>query len=403
MDIKPSEQIKKHIQNLWNKYLLAEITNDIMLNEISSGLYVKNPDMQWIESLNKQNPLKYGIVSIGFSDTVDDAIENLYNYPEEFLPYSELTNLIGPEEMYEKIMSGIISQTEIYDEKNITDNPYNKHIHIYKKIKNALLLKTHETLPFEFFQSYNNSFNTENPFLHIKTGFFKEKVSYPVLLENNKVWMSIVMSEILSMQKEIEKAHGNVITYGLGLGYYTFMVSEKENVDTVTVVEMNEEVIRLFKEQMLPYFPNKDKIRIIKEDAFTYIKSQEDNMYNFAFADFWKGVEDGVFLYLKLLPSTQKLKNTEFDFWIERCFMEYYFRPVLIKMLYEKAFKKNINIYEPSKSIQKLKKDFEHFIKKQNIIISSEKDVDTLISDAKIKKVIYKFAASINYRHEFKS
>ena len=65
--------------------------------------------------------------------------------------------------------------------------------------------------------------------------------------------------------------------------------------------------------------------------------------------------------------------------------------------------KKNINIYEPSKSIQKLKKDFEHFIKKQNIIISSEKDVDTLISDAEIKKVIYKFAASINYRHEFKS
>ena len=114
-------------------------------------------------------------------------------------------------------------------------------------------------------------------------------------------------------------------------------------------------------------------------------------------------MEDGVFLYLKLLPSAQKLKNTEFDFWIERCFMEYYFRPILIKMLYEKAFKKNINIYEPSKSIQKLKKDFEHFIKKQNIIISSEKDVDTLISDAEIKKVIYKFAASINYRHEFKS
>ena len=90
------------------------------------------------------------------------------------------------------------------------------------------MLKTHETLPFEFFQSYNNSFNTENPFLHIKTGFFKEKVSYPVLLENNKVWMSIVMSEILSMQKKIEKAHGNIITYGLGLGYYTFMVSERK-------------------------------------------------------------------------------------------------------------------------------------------------------------------------------
>lgn len=392
MDIQPTENIKKDIHNLWNKYLIAEITNDIILNEISSGLYVENPDMQWIESINSKNPLTEGIVSIGFSDTIDDAIENLYNYAEEFLPYSNLTKTMTADEMYDAIIKNIISQTQIFDKKEITENPYNKHIKIYKEIKNKLTLHMHETLPYEFFQSYNTSYNAKNPFLHIKAGFFKENVSFPVLLENNNVWMSVVMSEILSMRNEINKTHGNVITYGLGLGYYTFMVSQKENVDSVTVVEMNKEIIDLFKKQMLPYFPNKEKIKIVNADAFEYIKTQKDGEFDFAFADFWENVQHGLSLYLKFMPSTAKFKKTHFDFWIERCFMEYYFRPVLIKLLYEKSHKKNANIYAAEKDISKIQKEFESFIKKQNIIISSIFDINNFISDENLKNLIHAFA-----------
>ena len=65
-------------------------------------------------------------------------------------------------------------------------------------------------------------------------------------------------------------AFGNVLTFGLGLGYYAYMVSEKESVESVTIVEMNEDVIQLFKKYVLPQFKNAEKIKIIKADAFEY-------------------------------------------------------------------------------------------------------------------------------------
>lgn len=398
MDIHPKEEIRKYIQKLWHSYLLAEIVNDLMLSEIANGLYIENPDMDWIKTLKGRNPLIDGIVSIGFSDTIDDALENLYTYPENFIPYSELTHTMNMEDMYEKIISNIISQTDIYDTKEISENPYNKHIRIHKEIKNKLTLHMYETLPYEFFQSYNTSYNEKNPFLHIKAGFFKEAVSYPVLLENNNVWMSIVMSEILSMKNEIEKAQGRVITYGLGIGYYTFMVSQKENVESVTVIEMNEEIIDLFKKQMLPHFPNRNKIKIINGNALEYIKIQKDGDFDFAFADFWEGVEDGLLFYLKFMPLTKNFEKTHFDFWIERCFMEYYFRPVLMKMLYEKTFKKHINIYDDNKQISKVQKNFESFLKKKNIIISSIQEINYLLSDENVKNLIHNFAV-FNYKN----
>ena len=40
-----------------------------------------------------------------------------------------------------------------------------------------------------------------------------------------------------------------------------YMVSEKENVETVTVVDTNEDVIRLFKKYILPQFKNAHKVK----------------------------------------------------------------------------------------------------------------------------------------------
>lgn len=87
--------------------------------------------------------------------------------------------------------------------------------------------------------------------------------------------MSVVLSEIESMKEPLERAAGKVITYGLGLGYYTFMASEKEDVESVTVVELNPHMISLFKKKLLPHFPHKEKVHIIEGDALVYIKSRK--------------------------------------------------------------------------------------------------------------------------------
>ena len=58
----------------------------------------------------------------------------------------------------------------------------------------------------------------------------------------------------------LKKAHGRVLTFGLGLGYFTYHAAENPEVESVTVVDISPDVIALFKEQILPQFPHKEKV-----------------------------------------------------------------------------------------------------------------------------------------------
>lgn len=83
-------------------------------------------------------------------------------------------------------------------------------------------------------------------------------------------------SEIETMRAPIEEATGRVVTFGLGLGYFAYMVSEKPDVTSLDIVERSEEAIALFERNILPQFPNKEKIRIIRSDAFGFLN---ENMW----------------------------------------------------------------------------------------------------------------------------
>lgn len=83
-------------------------------------------------------------------------------------------------------------------------------------------------------------------------GFFEEEFKFPTVSENNRIWMTITPNEIETMKEAVDKAFGSILTFGLGLDYYAYMVSEKDNVESVTVVETNDDVIHLFKEHILP-------------------------------------------------------------------------------------------------------------------------------------------------------
>ena len=88
--------------------------------------------------------------------------------------------------------------------------------------------------------------------------------------------MAVKPSEIETMRAPIEEATGRVVTFGLGLGYFAYMVSEKPDVTSLDIVERSEEAIALFERHILPQFPNKEKIRIIRSDAFGFLS---ENMW----------------------------------------------------------------------------------------------------------------------------
>ena len=197
-------------------------------------------------------------------------------------------------------------------------NPYFKNIVIPKKKVSTWELGYQSYQPYEGFV-YDDIDVLGNYREIPKIGFFTEEFSFPTVFEDGVEWMAIKPNEIETMKPHIEKMWGDVCVFGLGIGYFAYMVSEKTNVSSVTVVERDSSVINLFEKYILPQFPNKDKIKIVKSDAFDFVKKQmAEKKFNCAFVDLWHDVSDGVDLYVKMKKLEAKSPTTEFCYWIEK-------------------------------------------------------------------------------------
>lgn len=203
-------------------------------------------------------------------------------------------------------------------------NPYYQNIHVPTVGHRGFELKQESFQPYEAFVC-NDMERTEDGKLLPPIGFFSSEFRFPAILEQGRIWMTVTPNEIETMKTPIERAHGNVLTFGLGLGYYAYMVSQKSEVDHVTIVDCSEEIISLFTTYLLPQFPNKEKINIIHSDAFEYAKTHYAcTTYDYVFTDLWHDVSDGMELYLKMKEFEPLNPNAEYDYWIEtsiRCYL----------------------------------------------------------------------------------
>ena len=130
--------------------------------------------------------------------------------------------------------------------------------------------------------------------------------------------MTLLPNETITIKPHVENSFGRVLTFGLGLGYFALSAAAKDSVSSVTVVERDENVIKLFSDVILPRFSCKDKIKMIKADAFEYAEQNyAKNLYDFVFADIWHDPSDGVELYLKMKEYEKLCPNCKYEYWIE--------------------------------------------------------------------------------------
>ena len=169
-------------------------------------------------------------------------------------------------------------------------------------------------------------------------GYFSERFTFPAILENGVEWMTVTPNEIGTMRAPIAAAHGRVLTLGLGLGYFAFCAAEKETVERVTVVERDADVIDLFTRYILPQFPHKEKIEIVKADAFDHLETLTPDDFDYLFADLWHDQSDGLPLYLRLRRMEQEKCWKQTDYWIE---------PTLLSSLRHMVYDKITDTDEP--------------------------------------------------------
>ncbi len=244
-------------------------------------------------------------------------VHPLDNDPEKgyvmhrFIEITHLEELAGRE-----YTQKLIAQAKRYTKEQYDSDPFLRSIHVRDALIGDFLLMNAEYARGEFFQYDMPDLESDLvvPFL----GFCSENVIFPAVYEKEMPWVSVCPSEINSMNREIGKAQGNCLILGLGLGYYPYRISFSDAVKSITIIERQQEIIDLFKRYILPQFPYKDKITVVKSDAYAYLDNVVPGQFDFCFADIWEGQKDGAYHYARIKPYEYKLPGTLFTYWIEK-------------------------------------------------------------------------------------
>ncbi len=246
-----------------------------------------------------------------------------YNLKDEYSFYLLLINVLNLDiednEQKQFLDEYLLNSIKALDVNEYKLDEYYKNIQINEINSSNWKFEKHKYMPYQGF-IYDDievlNSNKEKAAL----GFFKEEFEYLRVLENGVEWMSVTPNEINTMKKPIQNAFGRVVTFGLGLGYFAYHTSRKENVKEVIIVEQDKNVINLFKENILNKFEYKNKIKIVEMDAFDYFKNYQD--YDYLFIDLYHDVSDGIEVYLKF-KKLEKDKNVKIDYWIEKSILSY--------------------------------------------------------------------------------
>ena len=316
-------------------------------------VFIDNPHLF---DLKDNNQSEYDIKKNLF-----EKLERLYPYPNKF------------------VKDNILWDTQIIKADHFNKNPYlnliknvsfNKDNWSIKQVK-----RTAFTLcPYQEEYAYGSNYA-----LKMGIATFDKDYYYPSIRLYDQEWMSLNQHEIRTMETPIAIAKGKVLTLGLGLGYFAFMASNKEEVEEVHIVEMDLELIKLFNEYLLPLFPNKEKIHIHKADAYRFIESVKDGDYNYIFSDLWQDVSDGVVSYLKLKKVFHSFKKTICAYWIEGSIISY-LRLLVIGVMNDEYYHLDSD-YD----------DVQKFIKNKlvNYQISTSHDIDALLSNQGLKSLFF--------------
>ena len=280
------------------------------------------------------------------------------------------------EDNIEVMDSYILNNLKKLDDKEYLNNPYVQTIKATGKYKKyALKYIVYE--PYQLFAYDDISLEGDKENSHI--GYFDHKFSYLALTEGNNIWMSLNPNEIETMKPYIEKAQGNVLVLGLGMGYVPFMMALKDNVKSVTIIEKDPDIIALFNSLIYPSFKNKDKIKIIQDDAVNYVK--KNNKFDYMFADLWHSPEDGLPLFVSL-----KRENRNIDCWLEVS-MYALLRRCMISLIEETTLKYGEENYNFAKTYTD-KVINKYYRKAKSLTLNVDEDLNKLLDNNNLLELI---------------
>ena len=211
----------------------------------------------------------------------------------------------------------IVPMVRELDPSVFESDPYYQTVRFPTGKQGKWELKTMELAPCEAFVC-NDFLVTRDNRMIPQIGFFMREFKFPGVLENGREWMTLMPNETVTTRPALDRAHGRVLTFGLGLGYFAYMAARKPEVESVTVVDLSADAIALFEKNLLPQMECRDKLRVVHADAFEFAKKHYPaGEFDFVFADIWHDVSDGKDLYLRFKSMETLAPDMEYTYWLE--------------------------------------------------------------------------------------
>ena len=316
---------------------------------------------------------------------VNDYITDILDYNGKVLTPQKGKKLIEILKKYNVPHEGLK-----YDLKMLTKNPYYQDIKLdnvnYKTVRyEKVTIKKRTLMSMNFHQPMGKYLFHYHPI-----GYFETDIDLPVLKEGEKVWMSPAISEIESMREGIEKGHGKCLTMGLGIGVLPYLWLLKDEVESVTVVEFNQDVINLFEKYIRPQFKIPKKLEIIHNNTFDYYNEEFLKKFDYVYVDFWESTEDGLAFYTKLMEK--KVNFPHMDYWVENSILndvKYIVTPYLYTVYKGNSIVDYISSFNEDSRELTIKAN--RYFKTRNDVIRTE---DELLSIIHGKHVLRKILAS---------
>lgn len=315
---------------------------------------------------------------------VNNYITDILNYTERILtPHKE-------KELIKILKKYNVPHDDLkYDLKILTDNPYYRDIKLDNVYSDTVryekaTIKKRTLMNMNFHQPMGKYLFHYHPI-----GYFETDINLPVLKEGMKVWMSPAVSEINSMRDGIKKGHGKCLTMGLGIGVIPYLWLLKDEVESVTVVEFNQDVINLFEKYIRPQFKTNKKLELIHGNAFDYYNEEFLNQFDYVYVDFWESTKDGLEFYTKLMEK--KVDFPRVDYWVEDsmlCDVKYIVAPYLYTLYSDKSIIDFISSIDGDS--KELAKKVNKYFKTRNDVVRTE---DELLSIIHGKDVLRKILA----------
>lgn len=271
----------------------------------------------------------------------------------------------------------LLSCIQKLDEEKYLSNPY------YQKFKDIVVkdgkyeLVKDRYLPYELF-AYKDMCRFDNSYIEKNSlGYFDKEYDFLALTQNGVTWMSITPNEIETMENALKYIKGDVTVFGLGLGYFAYMASNKEDVKKIKIIENDKTIINLFEKHLLPHFENKQKIEIINKNAINYVKNPIK--CNFSFVDLWHDPFDGLELFIAFKKAEKNNPNCKFLYWLESSFY-LLLRRCMFTLIEEQLTEFKDSIYTKAENYldEVINK---YYFKTKNLTISSKAQLDELLSN----------------------